>query len=172
VVVCSMRKITVGRAGHVALVDDEDYELVSQYQWCRKTDKQGMIYARRKYPPTGDGVQRYQLMHSLITGLSYVDHIDRDGLNNQRSNLRTASHAQNMQNRRWAAGSSQYKGVCWHRRIGKWQAYTAVSQPGGNGRKIHLGYFQNEEEAARAYDAAARERFGEFAYLNFPGEVS
>jgi hypothetical protein len=59
-------------AGHVALVDDEDYEFVRQYSWHRKTDIQGMIYARRKLPITGDGVRHAQMMHSLITGWGWL----------------------------------------------------------------------------------------------------
>jgi hypothetical protein len=109
-------------------------------------------------------------MHQLITGLHGVDHQDRDGLNNQRYNLRASTHAQNMQNRRYTHGSSQFNGVAWHKRVGKWGATIRVSRPGGGGRKRHLGYFIDEEEAARAYDAAARALFGGFALLNFPDE--
>jgi len=93
-----------------------------------------------------------------------VDHIDRNGLNNRRSNLRLCSAAQNACNSGSARGSSsKYKGVCWNKREGKWVASIRFKN------KLHLmGYFTDEIAAAKAYDKSASEFFGEFAYLNFP----
>ena len=105
-------------------------------------------------------------MHRVIMGLGpdgpKVDHKDGNGLNNQRENLRLASTIQNGQNRRPdKRGSSKYKGVCWKSRRSHWEA--SIQH---NGKRIHLGCFQNELEAARAYDKTALEFFGEFARIN------
>jgi hypothetical protein len=142
-----------------AQVDDGDFDLVSLYRWCRFVDKH-RIYARRFW--TENGRQRGQFMHSLITGLPLVDHVDHDGLNNQRYNLRDGSGVVNARNSRSFVGSSQFKGVSWHKVSRKWTA-----QIWYDGRLHGLGSFLDEEEAARAYDQAAVENFGDHAYLNF-----
>lgn len=151
-------------SGHVALVDDAKYALVSPYQWhAHKARKNAVVYARRTWEV--EGRQHHQYMHNLIMGVSGVDHADHDGLNNQCYNLRVADQARNSQNQRKAARkmTSRYKGVSWDRVNGKWQAHIQV-----NGRQRKLGRFLAEDGAARAYDAAARVAFGEFAWLNFP----
>jgi hypothetical protein len=112
-------------------------------------------------------------MHSLLTGWPRVDHANGDGLDNRRQNLRQATQQQNMRNsRKYRGGSSRYKGVCWKIRNQRWLAQIYVSEQDASGvptkRKLHLGTFTDQETAARAYDAAAREHFGEFACLNFP----
>jgi len=102
-------------------------------------------------------------MHCLIMGLKGIDHIDHDGLNNQRSNLRPATGSQNNANQRsHLTGSSQYKGVSYYKPAGRWSASLRTQQ-----QIIYLGRFGTEEEAARAYDTAAREIWGEYACLNF-----
>jgi AP2 domain len=101
-------------------------------------------------------------MHSLIVDYPKPDHIDGNGLNNQRSNLRPATASQNCINRRtW--GRSAYRGVSWFKLYSKWNAAISYQRKSRN-----LGYFASEEDAARAYDAAARELHGAFARLNFP----
>ena len=98
-----------------------------------------------------------------------VDHINHDKLDNRRGNLRLATHQQNKWNvpkqkhRDGRPTSSQYKGVSLFKRNGRWTASIKV-----NDKSVRLGYFDTEEDAARAYDAAARQYFGEFAYCNFP----
>jgi len=93
-----------------------------------------------------------------------VDHINRNGLDNRESNLRNCTRLQNLQNRYWAAGQSQYRGVS---PVGdKWQAVI-----GYNNETIHLGLFEDEVEAAKARDRKAYELAGPFAYLNFPDEI-
>ena len=98
-----------------------------------------------------------------------VDHIDGNGLNNRRENLRLASHSQNLANQKRSriGCSSKYRGVSWFKRTGIWIAQITV-------RYHHrgLGYFKDEKDAARAYDKAALEAFGEFAVLNFPNKSS
>jgi hypothetical protein len=153
-------------AGRAALVDDEDYELVSVHRWHLWDQKGRHARARGPYAYTTtrrpDGGKTTTAMHNLIMGRRLVDHVNHDGLDNRRENLRPATIAQNNHNQRpRAAGSSRFKGVTWHRRVGKWQATIKL-----NGRCVYLGVFAIEEEAALAYDAAALEAYGEYAYLN------
>jgi hypothetical protein len=155
-------------AGRVALIDDEDWELVSQYRWWVQ---EGQRPGRRPNGPYAltawrrGGTYRRLSMHALITGWPRTDHIDHDGLNNQRSNLRSATMAQNKHNSRPLLGrSSTFKGVYLYPRTGRWAAHIYI----GHRRKF-LGYFADEQEAARAYDAAALAVRGEYAFLNFPG---
>jgi len=107
-------------------------------------------------------------MHRFILNAprhKLVDHIDGNGLNNRKANLRLCNHSQNAWNRRPNSGChSKYKGVYWNKDKKKWHATISKSY-----KRIHLGYFDNEIEAARAYDKKAKEFFGEFAYLNFRG---
>lgn len=139
--------------GKAALVDDEDFDKLNQYKWC--FDGQ---YAQRK---VGNKTIR---MHRVILDSPQVDHIDGDGLNNQRSNLRVCTHTQNQMNRaKHKIMSSKYKGVSWNKPTEKWRARIETNQG-----SLYLGLFEVEEEAARAYDEAAKENFGEFARLNFP----
>lgn len=157
-----MQKMNVERDGQVfeVLIDDEDWEAVSKNSWSLqkqwRADK-WMYYASRR-----DGVKRIK-MHRFITNApptKQVDHINGNGLDNRRANLRLCDNRQNCQNRHNALGISQYKGVGYH--YGKWRARIGV-----NGKRIHLGAYLTETEAALAYDAAARKYFGEFARCNF-----
>lgn len=160
------RKSNKFNAPTVAFVDDEDYELVAQYNWfVQKHRDTWYAYAH----PTN---QPLIGMHRLILGLTskdkiHVDHKDHDGLNNQKVNLRTCTIAQNIQNGKiFKSSSSGYKGVSFANRnpplLKPWQAYICP-----NKKKIHIGYFLTAEEAAKAYDKAAKQYFGEFANLNF-----
>jgi len=90
-----------------------------------------------------------------------VDHIDHDGLNNQKSNLRNCTRSENAQNQRHYA-SSDYQGTSWHKRSRKFR-----SQIGVKGNRIHLGFFNSEIDAAKAYDKAALKYYGEYAKTNF-----
>lgn len=153
--------------GRVALIDDEDWPLVAHLRWNILGEDRGGD-GRREHGPYAvsyhdeRGRHRCLLMHNLIAGCIGVDHIDLDGLNNQRSNLRVATRSQNQANSLPRTGTSQYKGVSWER--GYWRAQITVDR-----RMRMLGKFGlDEEAAARAYDAAAIAAWGEFARLNFP----
>lgn len=148
--------------GKVALVDDEDFERVSQFKWYahRSAPRSKILwYAVRSLHP---GTMR---LHTFILpGHPMIDHRDNDGLNCQKSNLRPATVSFNNANRRkHKKSSSKFKGVTWYKAIQKWQVAIGI-----NGKRQHLGYFFDETEAACAYDTAAKKLFGEFARLNFP----
>lgn len=165
-----MREIPLG-GDRVALVDEEDYDRVLTVgRWRAQLDGKTFYAVADILHPDGGlngrGYARHTLikMHKFITGYERTDHKDRNGLNNQRSNMREASQSQNGANVVKRSGtSSEYKGVTWHSTGFKWQAQIKV-----NRKRIYLGLFVSEEEAARAYDRAAVEQFGEFACLNFP----
>jgi len=131
------------------IVSEEDFEYLSQFNWCYKD------YARRNI-----------LMHRGIAermGLDLsneIDHINGDKLDNRRENLRSATRSQNMMNSgKPKNNTSGHKGVSWHRN--KWEARIII-----NGKKKHLGCFEDKEEAAKAYKEAAEKYFGEFATNN------
>lgn len=149
--------------GLVAIIDDADLQLVEGRRWCATVDRKAK--SPRMYAVTNivkaDGQRSMLRMHRLITGAlsgQLVDHRNHDGLDNRRGNLRVATLSQNGGNARSASG---YKGVGWHKQRGKWRAYIEV-----NRQARHLGLFDDPWEAAQAYNAAAREAWGEFAHLN------
>lgn len=166
--------------GLVALVDEADYELIRPYRWyaVRGTHT---FYAQRtwfeSHPADGrrhgrkHGVYHTEKMHHLLgkpTPGIVVDHVDGNGLNNSRANLRFCTRAQNAHNRQISKGNtSGYTGVSYHQRAGKWQ-----SRINHAGKTQHLGYHATPEAAARAYDAAALRLRGDFAQLNFPDQTN
>lgn len=165
-----MRTIFLGgekAAGRVAIVDDEDHELVAEYSWHVHESVRGSGRMAGPYAKTNvriEGRPTSLLMHNLIMGVVGVDHINHDGLDNRRSNLRLASQLENLRNIGPLPGSSsRFKGVYWDSQTRRWRSEIKV-----NGRKRHIGRFDSEEEAARAYDAASLAVSPEFAYLNFP----
>lgn len=151
--------------GKQAIIDDEDFDLVTQYNWYAHKTHGGNWYAR-----TGCRSRDSMMMHHLLCGRG-ADHRNSNGLDNRRDNLRPATSAQNAQNRKPREG--RYKGVT-RATVGKqnrpgyvspnpWKAHLL-----SNGRSLHLGYFRTPQGAARAYDRAALEHNREFARLNFP----
>jgi len=153
--------------GKVALVDDEDFEELSKHKWHAYKSNNTFYALRNSYYVENKKRHTIQ-MHRVILGLKDLsvkcDHIDHNGLNNQRYNLRPSTNAQNCKNQIPKKGfSSKYKGVCWCNKRIKWRANIRV-----NDKQVHIGYFNNEIEAAKAYDKMAKLHFGEFAYFNFP----
>lgn len=146
--------------GKEATVDDEHFEwLTAMGSWCLN---QGYAVRNVRLP---NGKRRFVHMHRLLMDApdgTYVDHRNNDPLDNRRENLRLCTNAENQRNRGAASNSrSGLKGVSWHRQGAKWQAQIEV-----NGRKIHLGLFQNYADASQAYDQAAIKHHGEFAQTN------
>lgn len=150
----------------VAVVDATDYEWLMQWPWfAMKSKHSKTFYAARNRSVDEIEKPRLLQMHQALTKIKNTDHWDNDGLNNRRLNLRTANTSENSCNRgRRSDNKSGFKGV--HKGThGKWVAQVAIK--GGAAR--YLGRFDTAEEAARAYDAKARELQGEFAKVNFPG---
>lgn len=145
--------------GAEAIVDDADYTWLSQHNW--QLSHNGYAYGR-----VGG---RVQYMHRLILGVASgeeIDHIDRNKLNNCRGNLRICSRAANLHNRAPKGHTSKYKGVCFEKFTGRW-----LVQIRANGKRIKVGRFDNEIDAAKAYDIAAKRYHGDFAFLNFSEQV-
>jgi len=153
-----MREIPLTQ-GRVAIVDDDDYELLSKSKWyyCK------VGYACRDKKTNGK--RKALFMHRVITNCPdnrEVDHINRDRLDNRKVNLRVCTRAQNGSN--IAVGRrrrSQYKGLYWDRSGQKWRVELRHL-----GRKIYIGQFDSETEAALHYNEAASTYHGEFAFLN------
>jgi hypothetical protein len=149
--------------GKVALVDDCDFGELSKHKWYAQKGYK-TFYAVRKTPRDAFGKQGRVLMHREILQLPHNvlgEHKDGNGLNNQRENIRPASHAQNMRNRSGSLHSSKFKGVYRTKETKPWRIGVR-----SGGKIMASGYYATEAEAARAYDSAAKRLFGDFAYLN------
>jgi hypothetical protein len=149
--------------GKVTLIDDEDYDYLSQWKWFAQKDGH-TYYAKRNL--RSKGVHTYPIMHRVIMNTPKgmeVDHIDHNGLNNQKSNLRNCTRSQNQMNVK-PGGESKYLGVYYDKK-GKYKYIRAMIRI--NNKNIYLGVFSTEIEAARVYDAVAKKYKGEFANLNF-----
>jgi hypothetical protein len=157
--------------GYVAQIDDEDYERVmAAGPWCAQR-RPNTVYARRSIRKP-DGKQTSLYLHRFLLGVTdpmiFVDHLDRDGLNCQRANMRRATRSQNAANSRnprtpGKKRGSNFRGVSWNHGNSRWHTRIKIG-----GKERFLGYFMNEVHAAKAYDRAARKHFGAFASCNFP----
>lgn len=146
------------KCGAKVVVDDEDYDAIARYKWHLSHNG----YAVRRERIGGRKPIRY--LHRSIMSADWdgdVDHINGDKLDNRRSNLRYATRSENNQNTHSRRGSSKFKGVVWHKQDRRWWAVIKA-----NGKQHSLGTHATEEDAARAYNAAARRMFGDFARLN------
>jgi hypothetical protein len=154
--------------GLVAIVSPQDYDRLSAFKWY--ADKRDNTwYANRWARSKANPAKQYRVrMHREVLCTPddlFVDHQNHNGLDNRRSNLRIATLAENGCNKRKTSAkcTSRFKGVCWWKQGGKWRAQGRL-----NGKQIIIGYFDNELDAARAYDGWAKQAFGRFASLNFP----
>jgi len=149
--------------GRFTKVDPDDYPWLAQFRWHRKTNPNA-TYAVRTITIAGKSKRIF--MHRLIMSTPahlVCDHVNHDGLDNRKANLRNCTIRQNNANSRSARGaSSKYKGVSWNRTRKKWAAYVKKDN-----KQLYLGLFENEIAAAKAYDKKAGELFGKFASLNF-----
>lgn len=167
-----MKEIHLTR-GKIAIVDDIDYAYLSTFNWRAEKGHKGVFYARRdsvksdKFSKSGISVK----MHREILGLKPEDcrqgeHKNSDGLDNQRKNLRIATHSENQCNRKKRDKTNvKYKGVTLDKTPGRFRARIYR-----NGKEFYLGSFSTKEDAACAYDNAALVHHGEFAILNFRPE--
>jgi phage-related protein len=148
-----------------AMVDDDDFDKLSKHKWCVNCCGWGSKYLYAQRGKTSGGKIKF-LMHRVIMNAKKgqeIDHIDGNGLNNQKSNLRFVTRTQNQMNRivQQVNNHSGFKGVCWDNKRGKWLAQIRVKT-----KTKFLGHFTNAEDAGKAYDDSAKIYFGEFARLN------
>jgi len=149
--------------GLCALINDSDCELIAPIRWEIDERKRGAVYVRScKREPSGR-----KRLHRFILGVVdpsvLVDHANGNPLDNRRCNIRICTPSQNLCNKKGGGKYSAFKGVHKSLRKDKWESSIQV-----NGKRVHLGSFEIETEAAIAYDDAAKLYHGEFAYLNFP----
>ena len=153
--------------GKFTLVDDEDFEWVNQWKWCAHTTDKNVFYAIRAIK-SFDGKYIKLFLHRELLDLikgdgKKVDHINHNGLDNRKCNIRVCTQLQNTYNRRPNKNcSSKFKGVSWHKGCNKWQSRIRIK-----GTIKHLGTFVKEIDAAIEYDSAAIKYFGEFSHINF-----
>jgi hypothetical protein len=160
----TFRRIKLTR-GQYAIVDPEDFERLNQLEWhCTHRG-----YAKRAVPDkSAKGRQRLVWMHRELCPVPegmFVDHINRNRLDNRKANLRPATHRQNVWNRTLnrKLGGTFYRGIRWDKSRKKWRVRLRV-----DGHLKSFGFYSDEVEAAKAYDRVARQHRGEFASLNFP----
>jgi len=150
-----MKKIKLTQ-GKVALVDNRDYEYLNQWKWCAHRGSK-TFYARRSINKDGKWttISMHQVLAELMDFEYRADHINRNGLDNQRKNLRDATSKQNNENSRIRKdNTSKYKGVSWYKRKSKWQV-----QIRHYGKQIHLGLFDRLKDAVKARKKAEEKYF-------------
>ncbi|MGB2864354.1 MAG: AP2 domain-containing protein [Sedimentisphaerales bacterium] len=155
--------------GKYAIVDPEDYERLSRHKWyaCKRNRT---CYANRgQWSPILKKRLTISMHREIIdvpVGL-FLDHINHNGWDNRKANLRPATAAENARNARYPKinTTSKYRGVWYNKKKKRWRAVISI-----NNKKKHLGYFIKEIDAAKAYDQAAKHFYREFAILNFPND--
>lgn len=158
-----MKDLPLSKSTLTVQVDDADYDELVKYSWYIHKDP-NTLYARRSLKNRSGGglFMHRQLFKGQLDKSKEVDHIDGNGLNNQRHNLQVCSKIQNNQHRRKIRlGTSKYKGVHWSKGNKGWVASIRIN------RKLkYLGTFDNEIDAATAYNTEATRSFGSFAHIN------
>lgn len=169
-----MAEITLND-GQIALVDDADYDLVAGRSWCSMKHKNAHTWYAVTTWVKPCGKRTTMMMHRLVMSAgpgTRIDHVNGNGLDNRRSNLRFCTHMQNIQNigprPKTAAIHSRFKGVRFESRSKRNPWLASIK---ANRVTFDLGCYPTEEAAAKAYDMAARKLHGEFARLNFPDIV-
>lgn len=148
--------------GKFAIVDDADYEELSKYYWCACKHKRAHVwYAVR----SGHVKMHHQVLGRKIESNDEVDHLNGNGLDNRKVNLRICSHSVNMQNRHVLKKnkSCKYQGVCWDKNRKSWVASICKDQ-----KQMTIGRYKSQDVAAKAYDVKALELYGVHAKVNFP----
>lgn len=149
---------------HVVLVDDEDFDELNKFKWFVSKDT-NTFYATRNVNNNGiiTTVRLHrQIMNKHLQKGLIIDHINHNGLDNRKCNLRTVTYTQNAQNKSPRLNStSKYLGVSFCTRALKWRVRIWT-----NNKNLHLGFYVNENDAAQAYNKAALKHFGEYANLN------
>lgn len=158
--------------GKFALVDDADFEYISQWKWQAHKGVNTFYATRREWYWDGrkqiyKRIQMHRVIMNALKGQE-IDHENCNGMDNRQCNIRFCTKAENQRNRILTKHSSKFKGVSWHKRKKKKNWIARIKS---NGRLRHLGYFCSQIEAAKTYDRAATKLFGEFALLNFPKGV-
>lgn len=166
-----MKKIPLTQ-GKFALVDDDDFEELNKFKWCAL--KAYNTYYAIRNPPMIKGKRESLLkMHREILSLrlgdeKHVDHINGNGLDNRKVNMRICTNSQNsMNSQKFVNNTTGYKGVYLikNNKINKKPFFSRITV---SGKPLHLGVFFTKEQAALAFDNAARQHYREFARLNFP----
>ena len=160
-------KLTLGQ---YAIVDPEDYERINKYKWNAYRGYSS-YYSKRKIYNRKNGSERTVYMHRWIMNAPkgmVVDHINHNGLDNRKENLRFATNAENSRYARKTKNKfcSDYKGIHYIKKVKRWRARITFE-----GKTRYVGQYRDEISAAKAYDRAAKKYFGEFACLNFPCET-
>lgn len=152
-----MTNLILANSLEVCMIDDDNYTRLSKYKWFLESRR----VIRRVYFAASHW--SIPISHDVI-GIydKIIDHINVNFLDNRRDNLRVATWLENSRNKRKYKTNNKYKGVCFHKRKNKFQAYIRY-----NTKLITLGYFIDEIVAAKTYDTAAKQLFGKFALLNF-----